>query len=139
MALGERAWRVVKGSGMWLYCWLRIFLYWIVKMGGNSAIRFRLWLQNRGQKKSLLKLGQAVHQVHLGGRTDWSDDSQAKKILQELEAGQQKRNDLEALSQAKEERYRGQVKHFRRAQSYRPKQSEAESTADTGQQAPGSQ
>ncbi len=97
MALGESAWRVVEGSGTWLYCWQRILLSWIAKMGRSSVVRFRLWLRNRGQKKSLLKLGQAVHQVHLGGRTDWSDDSQANKILQELVAGDRKRDDLKAL------------------------------------------
>ena len=139
MALGQSALRVVKSSSMWLYCWLRILLSWIVKMAANSVIKFRLWLRNRGQKKSLFKLGRAVHQVHLGGGTDWSDDSQVNKILQELEAGDRKRDDLEALLQAKEELYRGQVKRFREAQSSRPKQSAGESTADSGQQAAGSQ
>ena len=128
MALGQSAWRVVKGSGMWLYCWLRILLSWFAKMGGNRVVRFRLWLWNRGQKKSLLKLGQAVHQVRLEGRSDWSDDSQANTILQELEAGDRKRDELEALLQAKEKRYRGRVKHFREAKSSRPNQGEGEGT-----------
>jgi len=139
MALGAGVWRVVEGSGRWLYCGLRIFLYWIAKIGGNSAIRFRRWLHQRGQKKSLVKLGEAVYQLHLGGKTGWSDDVRGKEIIQELEDYHIKSGNLEVRLQERERRYREQVKSIGEAQSSRLAEGEGESSADSGQQTAGSQ
>ena len=133
MALGAGAWRVIEGSGRWLYSGLRIFLYWIAKVGGNSAIRFRRWLQKRGQKKSLVELGEAVYQLHLGGKTGWSDDVRRKEIIQELEDYHLKSGNLEVRLQEREQRYREQVKSIRKAQRSRLAEDEGESSADTGQ------
>jgi hypothetical protein len=133
MALGAGVWRVVKGSGGGLYCKLRIFLYWIAKVGGNSAIRFRRWLQQRGQKKSLVKLGEAVYQLHLEGKAGWSDDVGAKEIIQELVAYHRKRGNLEVRLQEREQRYRIQVKIASEAQSPRLTEGKGESSSDTGQ------
>lgn len=139
MALGAGVWRVVEGFGRWLYCGLRIFLYWIAKVGGNSAIRFRRWLHQRGQKKSLAKLGEAVYQLHLGGKTGWSDDVRGKEIIQELEDYHLKSGNLEMRLQEREQRYREQVKSIREAQSSQLAEGEGESSKDSGQQTAGSQ
>ena len=134
MALRESVWRVVKGAGMWLYYRVRISLYWIAKVSGNSTIIFRRWLKKGGQKKYLVKLGQAVHELHLEGRTNWSDDIRVKESIQALEDGDRKRTNLKARLQEREVRYQEKVKRFREARSFRPTESEDESTANSGQQ-----
>ncbi len=139
MALGAGVWRVVEGSGRWLYCGLRILLYWLAKVGGNSAIRFRRWLYQRGHKKSLVKLGEAVYQLHLGGKTGWSDDVRGKEIIQELEGYHLRTGNLEVRLQEREQRYRSHVKSIREAQRSRPAEGEGESSADSGKQTAGSQ
>lgn len=139
MALGAGVWRVVEGSGRWLYCGLRIFLYWIGKVAGNSAIRFRRWLHQRGQKKSLVKLGEAVYQLHLGGKTGWSDDARGKEIIQKLEDYHLKSGNLLVRLQEREQRYREQVKRIREARGFRLAESERERSTDSGQHTAGSQ
>jgi len=133
MDLGGSVWRAVKGFGMWLYCWLRIILYWVAKVAGNSWIRFRRWLQGGGRRKSSLKLGRAVYQIHLEGKTNWSDDSRARECIQELEDCDRKRGDLEGRLQEREERFRERVKRIKEAKSSKPAESKQESTAGSGQ------
>ncbi len=135
MALRESVWRVVKGAGMWLYCRLRLSLYWIAKVSGNCTIIFRRWLKKGGRKKYLVKLGQAVHALHLEGRTNWSDDIRVKESIQALEDGDRKTTNLNARLREREVRYQEQVKRFREARSYRPTKSEDEGTANSRQQA----
>jgi len=129
MALRGSVWRVVKGSGMWLYCWLRIFVHWLVKVGGNRAIRFRRWLHKSSRKKSMVKLGEAVYQLHLGGKTDWFNDVRAKEIIQELEDSDRKRDNWEKRLQERAEHYRKQVKRLKEIKGSRLTESEDEGVA----------
>jgi hypothetical protein len=84
---------------------------------------FRRWLKKAGQKKYFVKLGQAVHELHLESRTNWSDDIRVKESIQALEDGDLKRSDLKARLREREVRYQEQVKRFREARSYRSTES----------------
>ena len=132
MDLGGSVWRVLKGFGMWLYCWLRIVLYWLAKVAGNSWIGFRSWLKKSGEKKAFLKLGRAVYQLHLDGKTDWSDDSRVKEFIQEQENCDRQMVELKGRLQEREERYREQVKRIKEAKSSGPTKGEEEGAADSG-------
>jgi hypothetical protein len=139
MAFRGSVWRVVKGSGVWLYCWLRIFVHWLVKVGGNRAIRFRAWLHKSSRKKSTVKLGEAVYQLRSEGKTDWFNDVRVKEIIQELEGSDRRRDSWEKRLQEREARYREQVKRLREVKGSQLTESEGEGEAGSGQQAAGNE
>jgi small-conductance mechanosensitive channel len=121
---------------MWLYSWLRIFLYWIGKIVGSATVRFRRRLIRGKQQKTVARLGQQIYELHQQGQTGWSEEARVQEILQELKNGGRKIGELESRMQDRENLYRDRVKRLRAAASPQPVQdeSEGESTADKGRE-----
>jgi hypothetical protein len=113
MDLGGSLWRIIKGTGIWLYRWLRVFIYWLGRFSGRSSIRFRLWFLRGKQKKSLAKLGERVYQLHQEGQTEWSEDAMVKEVLETVDTGGEKGEKLQGLSQELDEQYRENVQRLR--------------------------
>ena len=70
----------------------------------------------------------------LGAYSAYLTNSPARFSIQALEDGDRKRTNLKARLQEREVRYQEKVKRFREARSFRPTESEDESTANSGQQ-----
>ena len=113
MDLGGSLWRIVKGTGIWLYCWLRVLIYWLGRLSGKSSIRFRLRLLGGKQKKSLAKLGEQVYELYQKGQTVWSEDVTVKEVLETLDERDEKREKLLTLLQELDDQFRENVQRLR--------------------------
>lgn len=80
-------------------------------MGGGTRIRRRL-LKVR-EKKSLLKLGRRIQELHLSGENDWPGDSKVKEIIQELEDCNRKKEELKSHLQERQDRFREKVRKLK--------------------------
>ena len=100
-------------SWLWLYSLLRSSFYWLSKvaMGGGTRIRRRL-LKVR-EKKSLLKMGRRIQELHQTGESDWPGDSKVKEIIQELEDSSRKREELKSRLQERQDRFREKVQKLK--------------------------
>jgi small-conductance mechanosensitive channel len=117
---------LLRKTWMWLYSWLRIFLYWIGKVVGGVTVRLRRRLIRGKQQKTVARLGQQIYELHQQGQTGWSEDPRVQEILQELKSGGSKIGELESRVQDRENRYRERVKRLRAAASPQPAQEESE-------------
>jgi hypothetical protein len=96
-----------------LYSWLRASLYWFSKAATAGTIRFRRRLLKTREKKSLLKMGHRIHELHRDDQKDWSTDGKVKEILQALEESSTNREELQSRLQEREDRYREKIKKLR--------------------------
>ena len=101
--------KLLRKSWLWLYGWLRRLVYWINKVVGSSGIRFRLWLLKGKGKKSLLRLGRRIQELHQEGQSDWTEDSEVKDILKLLEESSGKREELESRLEERVNRYKENI------------------------------
>jgi hypothetical protein len=97
----------------WLRVWLRTSLYWFSNLTLGASIRFRRWLLKIREKKSMMKMGRRIHQLHQEGQSDWSEDSNVMAILQVLEEKNRKKEELQARLQERKERYREKVQKLK--------------------------
>jgi hypothetical protein len=97
-------------------------------MGGSIRLRHRL-LKFR-EKKSMLKMGRRIHELHQDGQNDWAGDSKVKEILQVLEENSRKREELKSRLQERKDRYREKVQKLRDKASSQPKRTESEAEGD---------
>ena len=102
-----------KKAWLWLYSWLRASLYWLSKAATAGSIRFRRRILKAREKKSLLKMGRRIHELHRDDQKDWSEDSKVKEILQALEESSRKKEELQSRLQERENRYREKLKKLR--------------------------
>ena len=102
-----------KKAWLWLYSWLRVSLYWFSKGATAGSIRLRRGLLKAREKKSLLKMGRRIHELHRDDQKDWSEDSKVKEILQALEESSGKKEELQSRLQERENRYREKIKKLR--------------------------
>jgi hypothetical protein len=100
-------------SWLWLYRLLRTFIYWLGKVAGGANIRLRGRLLKAREKKSLVKMGRRIHELHQDGQNDWAGDSQVMEILQLLEQSSRKREELKSRSQEREDRFRDKVQKLK--------------------------
>ena len=102
-----------KKAWLWLYSWLRASLYWFSKAATAGSIRFRRRLLEAREKKSLLKMGRRIHELHRDDQKDWSEDSKVKEILQALEESSRKKEELQSRLQEREDRYRERIQKLK--------------------------
>jgi hypothetical protein len=102
-----------KKAWLWLYSWLRASLYWFSKAATAGSIRFRRRLLKAREKKSLLKMGRRIHELHRDDQKDWSEDSKVKEILQALEESSRKKEELQSRLQEREDRYRERIQKLK--------------------------
>jgi hypothetical protein len=117
---------LLSKSWLWLYCWLRASGYWFSKVATGGSIRFRHRLLKVREKKSMLKMGRRIHELHQDGQNDWSGDSKVKEILQVLEERRQMKEDLKSRLQGSKDRYREKVQKLRDKASSQTKGTERE-------------
>ena len=96
-----------------LYSWLRASLYWFSKVATAGSIRFRRRLLKTREKKSLLKMGRRIHELHRDDQKDWSEDGKVKEILQALAESSRKKEELQSRLQEREDRYREKIQKLR--------------------------
>ena len=123
MALGTGQ---LRGTWMWLYSRLRIFLYWIGKVVGNATVRFRRCLIRGKQQKTVARLGQQIYELHQKDQTGWYEEARVQEILQELKNRGRKIGELESRMQDLENRYRDRARRLRAAASPQPAQDKSE-------------
>ena len=104
---------LLNKSWLWLQCWLRASFYWLSKVAMGGSIRFRRRLLKVKEKKSLLKMGRRIHELHQEGQNDWTGDSKVKEILQVLEESSRKTEELKSHLQERKDRYREKVQKLR--------------------------
>jgi hypothetical protein len=100
-------------SWLWLYRLLRTSIYWLGKVAMGGSIRLRRRLLKVRQKKSLLQMGRRIHELHQDGQNDWAGDSKVMEILQALEEGSRKREELKSRLQEREDRFRQKVQKLK--------------------------
>ena len=100
-------------SWLWLYCWLRASFYWLSKVAMGGSIRFRRRLLRVSEKKSMLKMGRRINELHQDGQNDWAGDSKVKEILHVLEESSRKTEELKSRLQERKDRYREKVQKLR--------------------------
>lgn len=110
---------------LWLRVWLRTSLYWFSNLALGASIRFRRWRLKIREKKSMMKMGRRIHQLHQEGQSDWSEDSMVKAILQVLEEKSRKKEALQIRMQERKDRYREKVQKLREKASSQPKGTES--------------
>ena len=115
---------------LWLYCWLRASVYWFSKVATGNSIRFRHRLLKVREKKSMVKIGRRIHELHQEGQNDWSGDSKVKESLQVLEESRGKKEELKSRLQERKDRYREKVQKLRDRASSQPKGTESEAEGD---------
>jgi hypothetical protein len=98
---------------LWLRVWLRTSLYWFSNLTLDAGIRFRRWLLKVTEKKSMMKMGRRIHELHQEGQTDWSEDSKVKAILQVFEEKSRKKEELRVRLQERKDRYREKVQKLK--------------------------
>ena len=94
---------------LWFRIWLRASLYWLSNLTLAASIRLRRWLLKVREKKSMMKMGRRIYELHQEGQGEWSEDSNVKAILQVLEENNQKKGELQARLQERKDRYREKV------------------------------
>jgi hypothetical protein len=104
---------LLNKSWLWLYSWLRASFYWFSKVAMGGSIRFRRRLLKVREKKSLLKMGRRIHELHQDGQNDWAGDSKVKEILLVLEESSRKTEELKSRLQERKDRYREKVQKLR--------------------------
>ena len=119
--------KLLRKSWLWLYGWLRRLVYWINKVVGTSGIRFRRWLLKGKGKKSLLRLGRRIQELHQEGQKDWTEDIEVKDILKLLEESSGKREELESRLAELVNRYKEKVQRIKDKAASQPKEIESES------------
>ena len=127
---------LLSKSWLWLYCWLRASVYWFSKIAMGGSIRFRGRLLKVREKKSMLKMGRRIHELHQDGQNDWAGDSKVQEILQVLEESGRKREELKSRLQERKDRYREKVQKLRDKVSSPPKGTESEAKGYTSKQNP---
>jgi small-conductance mechanosensitive channel len=65
------------------------------------------------EKKSLVKIGRRIQELHQSGESDWPGDSKVKEIIQELEDSSRKREELKSLLQERKDRFREKVQKLK--------------------------
>jgi hypothetical protein len=120
----------LKKFWLWLRVWLRAFLYWLSNLTLAASIRFRRWLLKAGEKRSMMKMGRRIHELHQEGQIDWSEDSTVKAILQVLEEKSRKKEELQIRMQERKDRYREKVQKLREKASSQPKGTESSAKGD---------
>jgi len=115
-------------SWLWLYSLFRTSVYWLSKvaMGGGTRLRRRL-LKVR-EKKSLLKMGRRIYELHQGDHNDWPGDSKVKEIIVVLEENSRKREELKSRLQEREDRFREKVQKLREKGSKTESETEEDSS-----------
>jgi hypothetical protein len=98
---------------LWLYCWFRTSFYWSNKVAKGGSIRFRLRLLKGREKKSILKIGRRIYELHEDDQNDWSADSKVKEILQVLERNSRKKEELQSRLQDTADRYKEKVRKLK--------------------------
>jgi hypothetical protein len=121
---------LLRKSWLWLYCWLLASVYWLSNLALGGSIRFRRRLLKGKEKKSMLKMGRRIHELHQDGQNDWSGDSKVKEILQVLEQGNRKQEELKSLSQKNKDRFREKVQKLREKASSQPKVTESKAEGE---------
>ncbi|MCG6916501.1 MAG: hypothetical protein LJE89_03035 [Deltaproteobacteria bacterium] len=104
-------------SWLWLYSLLRTFLYWLSKVTMGSGTRIRRRLLKVREKKSLLKMGRRIQELHQTGENDWPGDSKVEEIIQELEDCSRKREELKSRLQERQDRFREKVRKLKEKES----------------------
>jgi ABC-type uncharacterized transport system ATPase component len=104
---------LLSKSWLWLYCWLRASVYWFSKIAMGSSIRFRGRLLKVREKKSMLKMGRRIHELHQDGQNDWAGDSKVQEILQVLKESGRKREELKSRLQERKELFKEKVQKLR--------------------------
>ena len=114
---------------LWLRIWLRVSLYWFSNLTLGVSIRLRRWLLKVREKKSMMKMGRRIHELHQEGQSDWSEDSQVKAILQVLEEKSRKKEELRTRMQERKDRYREKVQKLREKTSSQAKGNSSKSNS----------
>ena len=109
-------------SLMWLYCWLRTFVYWLGKLAGNSIIRLRRWLLKGRNKRHWLKLGQRIYELYQEDQQDWPGDTRVKEVFATLEESGRKAQELKSRLLERDDRYKENVQRMRDKGSAPPKE-----------------
>jgi hypothetical protein len=104
---------LLNKAWLWLYCWLRASVYWFGKVAKAGSIRFRRRLLKVREKKSMLKMGRRIDELHQDGKNDWAGDSKVKEILQVLEESRRKREELKSHLQERKELFKEKVQKLR--------------------------
>ena len=104
-------------SWLWLYSLLRTFLYWLSKVTMGSGTRIRRRLLKVREKKSLLKMGRRIQELHQTGENDWPGDSKVEEIIHELEDCSRKREELKSRLQERQDRFREKVRKLKEKES----------------------
>lgn len=107
---------------MWLYYWLRTFVYWLGKLAGNSIIRLRRWLLKGRNKKYVLKLGQRIYELYQEDQQDWPEDTRVKEVFATLEESGRKAQELKSRLLERDDRYKENVQRMRDKASAPPKE-----------------
>ena len=121
---------------LWLRIWLRVSLYWFSNLTLGASIRLRRWLLKVSEKKSMMKMGRRIYELHQEGQSDWSEDSEIKAILQVLEEKSRKKEELRTRRQERKDRYREKVQKLREKASSQSKGTESEPKGYTSKQNP---
>ena len=119
--------KLFRNSWLWLYGWLQRLFYWISKVVGSSGIRFRRWLLKGKGKKSLLRLGRRIQELHQEGQRDWTEDIEVEDILKLLEESSGKREELDSRLEELVNRYKEKVQRIKDKAADQPKEVESES------------
>jgi hypothetical protein len=122
---------LLRKSWLWLYCWLSASVYWVGNLAMGGSIRFRRRLLKAREKKSMLKIGRRIHELHQDGQNDWPGDSEVKEILQVLEESSRKKEELKSLLQERQSRFREKVQKLREKASSQRKRMENEAEGDS--------
>ncbi|UCG22214.1 MAG: hypothetical protein JSU80_06460 [Deltaproteobacteria bacterium] len=122
---------ILRKSWLWLYCWLSASFYWFGNLAMGGSIRFRRRLLKVREKKSMLKIGRRIHELHQDGRNDWPGDSEVKEILQVLEESSRKKEELKSLLQERQSRFREKVQKLREKASSQSKLTGSEEEGDS--------
>jgi len=122
---------LLRKSWLWLYCWLRASVYWFSNLAMGGSIRFRRRLLKVREKKSMLKMGRRIHELHQDGQNDWSGDSKVKEILHGLAESSGKKEELKTLLQKREDRFREKVQKLKEKASSQPKGTASEAERES--------
>ena len=124
---------MLRRIGMWTYCYLRIFLYWLGKLSRSSTIGFRRWLSKGKERRTLANLGRQIHKLYQVGQEDWSKDIQVQEVLQALESRQRQAEEVQARRRELDDRFREQARRLKAEASLRPAKSDRDRNADSSE------
>lgn len=104
----------VRGVGAGLYRWLRIGLFWLLKLATSITVRVRRRWLGMKQKRRLSDLGSHLYELHRQQSLALPEDHQTLELFRVLEEGERRRQSLEARMQELDRRYRERVRRLKK-------------------------